>query len=144
MALTAKQHAFVEEYMIDKNATQAAIRAGYSPKTAYNIGSENLAKPEIAAALDEAKAEQSERTQVDADWVLGKLKENALAAMEDGDRAPANRALELLGKHQGLFKDDAAVIVNAVDPGGSRLDGDKLASLLVKKPKAGDDVQATH
>ena len=106
--------------MIDKNATQAAVRAGYSPKTAYNIGSENLAKPEIAAALDEAKAEQTERTQVDADWVLGKLKENALAAMADGDRAPANRALELLGRHQGMFKDDAAVVVNTVATTRSR------------------------
>lgn len=58
MALTAKQKRFVEEYLIDLNATQAAIRAGYSPNTAYSIGNENLNKPEIRARIDKAMAEQ--------------------------------------------------------------------------------------
>lgn len=53
MQLTPKQRRFVEEYAIDLNATQAAIRAGYSVKTARKIGSENLAKPDIKAAIDE-------------------------------------------------------------------------------------------
>jgi len=51
MALTAKQQRFVEEYLVDLNATQAAIRAGYSAKTAGQIGEENLKKPEIGAAV---------------------------------------------------------------------------------------------
>ena len=55
MALTDKQARFVAEYLVDLNATQAAIRAGYSPDTAYSIGSENLKKPEIAAAVDEGR-----------------------------------------------------------------------------------------
>ena len=53
MALTYKQKAFVENYLVDFNATQAAMRAGYSAKTAGSIGSENLKKPEIRAAIDE-------------------------------------------------------------------------------------------
>lgn len=57
--LTAKQQRFVEEYLIDLNATQAAIRAGYSAETARQIGSENLSKPYIAAAIAERQAKVS-------------------------------------------------------------------------------------
>lgn len=75
MALTAKQRRFVEEYLVDLNATQAAIRAGYSSKTAASIGEENLRKPDIAKAVQEAQAKRSERVQVDADYVLSRLVE---------------------------------------------------------------------
>ena len=51
--MTKKQKRFVDEYLIDLNATQAAVRAGYSPNTAYSIGAENLKKPEIQNAIDE-------------------------------------------------------------------------------------------
>lgn len=68
--LTAKQARFVEEYMLDLNATQAAIRAGYSARTAASIGEENLRKPEIAATLREAQQARSERTAIDQDMVL--------------------------------------------------------------------------
>lgn len=68
--LTAKQKRFVDEYLIDLNATQAAIRAGYSPHTANEIGAENLAKPSIAAAVAAAVAARKERTQITADDVL--------------------------------------------------------------------------
>jgi len=60
--LTAKQKRFIEEYLIDMNATQAAIRAGYSPDSAKEIGCENLTKPNIKAAIDKAMAERSRRT----------------------------------------------------------------------------------
>ncbi|MGL4588424.1 MAG: terminase small subunit [Acinetobacter ursingii] len=73
--LTAKQQRFVEEYLIDLNATQAAIRAGYSEKTANEIGAENLAKPSIAKAIQDALKERSERVQIDADYVLKRLVE---------------------------------------------------------------------
>lgn len=53
--LTDKQQRFVDEYLIDLNATQAAIRAGYSEKTAYSVGHENLKKPEIQKAIQEAQ-----------------------------------------------------------------------------------------
>lgn len=73
--LTPKQQRFVEEYLIDLNATQAAIRAGYSEKTANEIGAENLAKPSIAKAIQDALKERSERVQIDADYVLKRLVE---------------------------------------------------------------------
>lgn len=73
MILTEKQRRFVEEYLIDLNATQAAIRAGYSPKTARDIGCENLTKPNIQAAIDRAMAERSRRTGINQDRVIREL-----------------------------------------------------------------------
>lgn len=73
--LTPKQQRFVQEYLIDLNATQAAIRAGYSPKNADCIGPKLLAKPQIAALIAAAKQQRAERTGIDADWVLQQLKE---------------------------------------------------------------------
>lgn len=70
MALTAKQQLFVDEYLIDLNATQAAIRAGYSAKRADAIGHENLRKPEIAAFLAERMKARSDRTEITQDRVL--------------------------------------------------------------------------
>lgn len=140
--MTKKQKRFCEEYLIDLNATQAAIRAGYSPDTAKAIGCENLTKPDIRAHIDRAMAERSRRTGVNADRVVQELakiafvnatdvidpktatvKENALpedtAAIqsvkvktfgEDGlereiKMADKLRALEMLGRHLGMFKD---------------------------------------
>lgn len=68
--LTPKQQRFVEEYLVDLNATQAAIRAGYSGKTAGAIGHENLMKPEIQAALSEARANLAEKTDITPERVL--------------------------------------------------------------------------
>lgn len=71
--LTPKQQRFVEEYLIDLNATQAAVRAGYSEKTAYSIGEENLKKPVIAKEIERALNERSKRTEITADMVLAEL-----------------------------------------------------------------------
>lgn len=71
--LTAKQQRFVEEYLIDLNATQAAIRAGYSARTAAVIGEENLRKPDIKKKLNAAMAARSERTNITADRVVSEL-----------------------------------------------------------------------
>ena len=81
--LTAKQKAFIQEYLIDLNATQAAIRAGYSEKTAKEIGHENLTKPHIAAVIDYEKAQRAKRTQIDADWLLKRLAEEIEADLAD-------------------------------------------------------------
>lgn len=70
MALTDKQEMFCREYPIDLNATQAAIRAGYSDNTAHRIGSENLTKPDIAQRIIELKSHRNERVEVNADYVL--------------------------------------------------------------------------
>ncbi len=68
--MTPKQQVFVNEYLIDLNATQAAIRAGYSEKTAKAIGQENLTKPAIAAAIADAQQERGDRVALTADRVL--------------------------------------------------------------------------
>jgi len=75
MALTDKQEMFCREYLIDLNATQAAIRAGYSEKTANRIGSENLSKPDVAQRIIDLKSERNERVEVNADYVLRRLVE---------------------------------------------------------------------
>lgn len=68
--LTPKQDRFVAEYLIDLNATQAAIRAGYSLKTAHVTGHDTLKKPEVAAAIQEAQTKRGEKLEVTAEWVL--------------------------------------------------------------------------
>ncbi len=72
-ALTAKQQRFVDEYLIDLNATQAAIRAGYSPRTANEQASQLLAKLSVAAAVARRQAELSRRTGINAERVLQEL-----------------------------------------------------------------------
>lgn len=71
--LTEKQARFVAEYLVDLNATEAAKRAGYSEKTAYSIGFENLRKPEIQEAIHEAMAVRAQRTEITQDRVLREL-----------------------------------------------------------------------
>ena len=73
MALTNKQKAFVKEYLVDLNATQAAIRAKYSKKTAGAIGEENLKKPDIAKAIQAEMDKRGKRTEITADKVLQEL-----------------------------------------------------------------------
>lgn len=111
MKLTAKQAAFCREYLVDLNATQAAIRAGYSKKTAGAIGNENLQKPEIARVIAELADQRAERTQVDADWVLAEAVNLYKMAVEDGNLAVAARTLEIAGRHinVGAFQDKLAV-----------------------------------
>ena len=88
--LTAKQKKFVEEYLIDLNATQAAIRAGYSPDTANEIGSQNLAKLSIKNEIDKAIAERSRRTGINQDRVLRELAK--IAFVNPGDVINLNQA----------------------------------------------------
>lgn len=78
--LTDKQARFIREYLIDLNATQAAIRAGYSQKTAEEIGYENLRKPQIADAIQKAQDKQAEKLEISAERVL---KEYARIAFAD-------------------------------------------------------------
>jgi phage terminase small subunit len=73
MALTAQQKRFVAEYLIDLNATQAAIRAGYSQKTAKSQGNRLLTNVDVAAAIQEAQAKRSNRTEITQDRVLLEL-----------------------------------------------------------------------
>lgn len=93
--LTAKQQRFVEEYLVDLNATQAAMRAGYSARTAAQVGHENLRKPEVAGAIAAAQSDRAKRTQIDAAWVLTRLASEATADLADlydehGDLKPVS------------------------------------------------------
>ena len=112
--LTPKQQCFVNEYLIDLNATQAAIRAGYSEKTANRIGPQLLVKTCVSEAIQQARQELEKRTQITADLVL---KELAAIALDDASDVSDSRlrytnkirALELLGKHLGMFKEKVSV-----------------------------------
>lgn len=109
--LTDRQRVFVSEYLIDLNATQAAIRAGYSQKTAGRIGPELLGKTCVSAAIQQAMRERQRRTEITQDYVLGKLRD--IAEMDASDTQDSSlkyankiRAIELLGKHVGAFDGD--------------------------------------
>jgi phage terminase small subunit len=115
--LTAKQQAFCEEYLVDLNATQAAIRAGYSEKTSSEMGYENLSKPQIAEVIAGLQAKRSAETKLDAQWVLDRLQRvhdrcMQEEAVKDADgptgeykfeHSGANKSLELIGKHLAMF-----------------------------------------
>lgn len=103
--LTPKQQRFVEEYLIDLNATQAAIRAGYSEKTAYSVGHENLKKPEIQKAIQEAQEILSNKTQLTVDMVVNGLLKEAQDYAEGSTQSARVSAWAHLGKHLGMFKD---------------------------------------
>ena len=83
MALTPKQKMFIDEYLIDLNATQAAIRAGYSPNNADKIGSELLGKTRVSDAIKTAMAERSKRTGINQDRILMELAKIALVNPEN-------------------------------------------------------------
>jgi phage terminase small subunit len=96
----------VDEYLVDLNATLAAIRAGYSVRSAGAIGDENLEKPEIAAAIDAAKAERSERVEITADLVLAGLLKEAKCKGDSAAHISARvSAWSWLGRHMALFTD---------------------------------------
>jgi phage terminase small subunit len=149
MKLTDKQVRFCEEYLIDLNATQAAIRAGYSAKSAAVTGSKLLRNANVRAYIDEALAAQSRRTGINADRVVRELARIGLVNVTDvidTDRVTVkrdanrddtaaissvrmkvsdseqgstiereikfhdkNKALELLGRHLGMFNDKLTV-----------------------------------
>lgn len=118
--LTPKQQRFIQEYLIDLNGAQAAIRAGYAPGSAKVRASRLLDNPAVADAIAARRAVLEQETGVTQQWVLQKLRENVERAMqaepvldregkETGeyryDGAVANSALNLLGKHLGMFGD---------------------------------------
>ena len=158
--MTPKQSLFVQEYLIDLNATRAAIAAGYSKKTAKQIGQENLTKPDVKKAIDDAISERGKRTEITQDRVLkelariafadprsiaewgdGKMTLKDSASLSDDDAVAVSevsqtitdgkanikakmydkqKALELLGRHLGMFVEKKQIeldaTVNLFDP----------------------------
>lgn len=139
--LTDRQKEFVRQYLVDLNATKAAIRAGYSAKTASRIGPQLLGKPCVREAIEKAQAKRAQRVEVTADRVVAELAKIAFSDPRDlmewgpdgvvlrpsaelsGDQAASVaevaennaglrlkkhdkvKALELLGRHIGMFTD---------------------------------------
>ena len=114
-SLTPKQQRFVHEYLIEGNATQAAIRAGYAPTAATQSGSRLLRYAHVSSAVQEAEAarlaeitgEQPEKVPwLSPKWVIEKLRYTMDQALAAGNYAAANKALELLGRYLRLWSDD--------------------------------------
>lgn len=126
--LTPKQKVFVDQYLVDLNATQASIRAGYSKKTAEWIGPQLLGKTHVSEAIAARMQDRQKRTEITQDYVLQTIRqtvercrqvnpvtdrkgEPVLVETEDGSIVPAFtfdagnvlRGCELLGKHLGMF-----------------------------------------
>lgn len=155
--LEPRQQRFVDEYLIDFNATQAAIRAGYSKRTARSMASENLTKPDIQAAIAAARVKQQERTQITADAVLREAWNIATADVRElvqvkvgccrhchGDGIRRQRPIaeyncdrEAFGKEGGApaeFEEDGGVGFDPLlrsNPGCLECGGDGLARVVV-------------
>ena len=104
--LNDKQTAFVREYAVDFNATQAAIRAGYSKKTAGQQAHELLKNLEIKAQLAESRQKSAEKTETDTNWVRERLREEATDFRPQASHSARIRAVELLAKMNGDFELD--------------------------------------
>lgn len=112
--LTPKQKVFVAEYLKDLNATQAAIRAGYSERTAQEQSSRLLSNVIVKAAVEEAMQRREKRTEITQDYVLGGIKNLTERCIQEKDGKPieptaAFRGYELLGKHLKLFTDKSEI-----------------------------------
>ena len=103
--LTPKQQRFVDEYLIDLNATQAAIRAGYSPKTAEQQGFQLLKKTSVSEAIEQAQQERQKRTLVTQDDVIRGLLTEAEWQGEGSSHGARVSAWAHLGKHLNMFTD---------------------------------------
>lgn len=103
--LTLKQQRFIEEYLIDFNATQAAIRAGYSENSAGQIGEQNLKKLEIKSEIDRLTAQMTEKAIVTKEMVLQGLLDEARMYDEGASHSARVSAWAHLGKHLGIFMD---------------------------------------
>lgn len=128
--LTPKQERFVEEYLVDLNATQAAIRAGYSERTAGATGHENLRKPEIAAAIQRAQEERSKRTEVTADRVLQELARIGFADVRNLFTWDADRTAFV--PSEDLTEDEAAAIAEVQSETTTFTDDDGNTETRVK------------
>lgn len=119
--MTHKQILFVAEYAKSGNATRAAQKAGYSPKTAYSQGSELLKKPEIKKAIQEKRELAIQNIDVTKDWWL---QEVVRIAKSSGSDTAKIKSLELIGKHLNVFANEMTLI--------SKMDDDELDKVVGK------------
>ncbi len=151
MALTNRRSKFADEYLVDLNAAKAAMRAGQSARTAQQL----LQNASVQGAIQAALAARAERTEISQNWVIGRLVANAERAMqavpvcdaagkETGrytyQGTVANRALELLGKHIGMWTEHRG---GDLPKPIEEMDADELRALLgrgyLPGERAGED-----
>jgi len=128
--LTAKQQCFVAEYLVDMNATQAAIRAGYSAKTAGAIGDEVLKKPEIAEAIKSAMDARSERTEITQDMVLRELAKIGFSDLRKMFSNGNLIAIDALDDESAACLSSIEVVTRRV-PGGEESEVEHVAKIKV-------------
>ena len=124
--LNLKQQRFVEEYLSDLNATQAAVRAGYSAKTAYRIGHDLLQKTSVSDAIQAAQAERSERTKITADEVL---KELARIAFSDIRKAATFGPAGVTIRSSAELDDATAAAISEVSETTTQFGGSRKVKL---------------
>ncbi len=140
MALTAKQKIFVQEYLVDLNATQAAIRAGYSKRNADKIGPQLLGKTSVSDAIQEAMKKREKRIGLNQDYVIGKLyeiTEKEASDLPESDLKYGNKlkAIELLGKHFGTWEPKDNKKQDTV------IEGIKALADIIANPKPDRDIK---
>jgi phage terminase small subunit len=105
--LSPRHHLFVNEYLVSRNATKAALAAGCKPETANSAGSKMLAHPLVKEKIERETKVAARRSGVDAQWVIDQLM--AVAGQEDVAQSTKVRALELLAKHLGMLEERISV-----------------------------------
>lgn len=128
--LTAKQQRFVDEYLIDLNATQAAIRAGYSEKTAFSIETENLRKPLIQKAIQQRKQAREQRTEITQDRVIQELAAIGFARATDYAKIVPGGGVDFVSTEELTESQKAAVVSIKETQNGTEIRlADKLKAL---------------
>jgi len=143
--LTDKQIRFVDEYLIDLNSTQAAVRAGYSKKTAYSIGCENLTKPEVQNEISRRQKELQEKTKITTERVLAEYAKIAFPNMTDivdfKDGMVSIKNFNKLSPAQcGCIKKFKCVTINQLNADGKPTPVEKVEIELHDKIKALDSL----
>ncbi len=136
--LTPKQARFVQEYLLDLNATQAAVRAGYSAKTAEQQGPRLLGNVGVAAAIAKAQDARSKQTAIDAAWVLTRLHDEAVADL--ADLYDANGALRPVHEWPLIWRQGLVAGIEAVEE-FETVDGERQSIGIVRKVKLSDRIK---
>lgn len=145
MALTAKQQRFCDEYLIDLNATQAAIRAGYSEKTAYSAGQRMLKKVEVQTYINVRQIDRIERTEITQDKVLQELALIAFSNAADYASVVEKEAMvEVEGNMQPMYDSEGnAIKYRTVEPILTEKlnENQKRALAVIKKGRDGFEIR---
>lgn len=134
VVLTDKQARFIDEYLIDSNATQAAIRAGYSVDSARQLGSDTLSKPYIQDAIAEGRAKIAERNAITIDDLLNELEQARTAALTSETAQSSAAVAATMGKAKMLgFLTDKTELSGSVHQEISNLTPEQVIERMSEK-----------